>query len=298
MIDGIHHATLLATDARQVIAFATQILGLHLVKRTVADDDPGVARLIFGDASGSPGTLLSFFVAPGFQVGQPGRGQAIQTILSVPEGSLDLWRQNLAEAGIETREGSGKTLFFPGPDGVGMGVIANGDDDEARSLHGVVLASADPPTTRAFLVRALGFQESAGGYLYAGDDPLRNLVLLHPGGQRLPEGTLGAGTIHHVAFRVAGIAQLDAAQVALERLGWEVERGDQGYFQTLSLREPGGVLLVLATDGPGLTRDEPAGALGRRLCLPRRFEPYRTAIEDAIGPDASGAGTAAADAQP
>lgn len=308
MIDGFHHVTFLASDPRTVLDFAGGVLGLRLVKRTVADDDPGVARLTFGDSSGRPGTLLSFFVAPGFVEGKAGKGQTIQTILAAPEGTLDIWRQRLAEAGIESREGSGKTLFFPGPDGVGFGIIASSaprDPDEApdapvsvSGIHGIVLASEDPSLTRAFLVRALGFEEAEGGYLYAGADPLANLVLIHPGGAKLPESADGAGTIHHVVFRVAGTAELDAAQRTLEQMAWPVERATGAYFHTLTFREPGGALVALATEGPGFVADEPLETLGSRLCLPAALEPHRAAIVAAIGPDAAGAGTDPTSAQP
>ncbi|MFY7952663.1 MAG: ring-cleaving dioxygenase, partial [Armatimonadaceae bacterium] len=66
MIRSFHFATALATDAEAVHWFCTEVLGLALVKRTVADDDPTVARLMYGAPDGRPGTLLNFFVATGF----------------------------------------------------------------------------------------------------------------------------------------------------------------------------------------------------------------------------------------
>ena len=40
------------------------MLGLGLVKRTVNFDDPGAYHLYFGDPTGSPGTMLTFFEWP------------------------------------------------------------------------------------------------------------------------------------------------------------------------------------------------------------------------------------------
>ncbi|MFM7319992.1 MAG: VOC family protein [Armatimonadota bacterium] len=290
MILGFHHATALASDASEVVSFVRDVLGLRLVKRTVADDDPTVGRLIFGDATGSPGSLLSFFVAPGFLEGRRGTGQAVQLVLSVPSGERDAWRQRLAEAGVEAREGSGDTLFFTGPDGIGFGLIAAGEDSAPR-IHGAVLASCDPPATQEFLSRILGLTVAKGGYLYAGEDPLANLVLLHPGGAAVPEGVDGSGTWHHVAFRVGGLEGLDVVAGRLADAGWQHERAVQTWFETVSFRDPGGILVVVATEGPGMTADEPVDALGEGLRLPKRFEPYRDAIVQAVGPWVSGEGT-------
>ncbi len=290
MIIGFHHATALASDAAEVVSFVGGVLGLQLVKRTVADDDPTVGRLIFGDTKGDPGSLLSFFVAPGFHEGRRGTGQAVQLVIAVPAGERDAWRQRLAEAGVEAREGSGDTLFFPGPDGIGFGLIAVGDAETPR-IHGVVLASCDPSASQDFLSRILGLKVAKGGYLHAGDDPLSNLVLMHPGGPGVPEGVDGSGTWHHVAFRVAGLEGLDWVAGRLADAGWQYERAVQPWFETVSFRDPGGILVVVATDGPGMVADESPEALGGRLVLPKRFEPYRDAIVQAVGPWVTGEGT-------
>ena len=297
LIRGMHFATALATDASVVHAFCQDILGLALVKRTVADDDPSVARLIYGSPDGRPGTLLSFFVASGFVEGRPGTGQTVQVVLSVPAGSRDAWRQRLAEAGIDAREGSGNTLFFNGPDGLGIGLIAQGEGGEVPELHGAVLASCDPAATRTFVQDVLGLKPAAGGFFYAGDDPLCNALMVHPGGAKVPEGVVGAGTWHHLALRVAQASDLDELERRLQLRRLPYERAVQPWFETVSFQEPGGALLVCATEGPGMNADEP-GTLGRRLCLPAHFEPYRERIVAAIGPVASGEGTPPSEAQP
>jgi glyoxalase family protein len=54
---------------------------------------------------------------------------------------------------------------------------------------------------------------------------------------------------------------------------------DRQYFQSVYFREPGGVLLEIATTGPGFTIDEAPDALGRDLKLPPWEEPNRARIE-------------------
>ena len=65
----IHHVTAIAGDARRNLDFYTGVLGLRLVKKTVNFDDPGTYHLYYGDGSGQPGTILTFFpwahAAPG-----------------------------------------------------------------------------------------------------------------------------------------------------------------------------------------------------------------------------------------
>ena len=60
-IKGIHHITMIATDAQRTVDFYTQTLGLRLVKQTVNFDDPSAYHLYFGDDVGRPASLLTFF---------------------------------------------------------------------------------------------------------------------------------------------------------------------------------------------------------------------------------------------
>ena len=64
VIPGIHHVTAIAGDPQRNVDFYTGLLGLRLVKLTVNYDDPGTYHLYFGDETGSPGTILTFFPWP------------------------------------------------------------------------------------------------------------------------------------------------------------------------------------------------------------------------------------------
>jgi glyoxalase family protein len=95
---------------------------------------------------------------------------------------------------------------------------------------------------------------------------------------------MGAGSVHHIAFRAAD----DAAQLA-----WKQELGqhvfvtdvrDRNYFHSIYFREPGGVLYEIATDPPGFGVDEPAESLGEALRIPARLEPHRAQIEQRLAP--------------
>ena len=87
-ITGIHHITAIAGDPQKNLEFYAGVLGLRLVKLTVNFDDPGTYHLYYGDYSGSPGTILTFFPWKDIPKGRTGAGQLTVTAFSVPAGSF------------------------------------------------------------------------------------------------------------------------------------------------------------------------------------------------------------------
>ena len=80
----LHHVTAICSDAQRTVAFYRDELGFRLVKKTVNFDDPGSYHLYFGDDTGLPGTLITFFEWPGAQPGRPGRGTTTAIRLHAP----------------------------------------------------------------------------------------------------------------------------------------------------------------------------------------------------------------------
>jgi len=96
---------------------------------------------------------------------------------------------------------------------------------------------------------------------------------------------MGAGVVHHVAFRTKDDAQQKAWRQEIAGKGFNVSPVmDRTYFHSIYYREPGGVLFEIATENPGFTADETAEQLGRKLMLPPWLEPNRAAIEQAVPP--------------
>ena len=94
----------------------------------------------------------------------------------------------------------------------------------------------------------------------------------------------GAGSVHHVAFRVQD-DEYDYWIERYQRLGVRSSGPvDRFYFRSLYAREPNGILYEIATDGPGFATDEPLESLGERLSLPPFLEPQRAAIERKLKP--------------
>jgi glyoxalase family protein len=300
--NGIHHVTAISGPARRNLAFYTEVLGLRLVKKTVNFDDPGTYHFYFGDAAGSPGTILTFFPWEHAAPGRLGIGQTQETVFRVPEGALGWWTHRFVEKGvphdtIEKRFGE-SVLSFRDPDGMRLALACvpgsgtepawEGGDVPAehaiRGFHGVSLLLETGEATGAILTDVFGFapeatEGSVTRYRVAGN-PVGGIVDIRAAGGFL-SGREGAGSVHHIAFRAAD----DAAQAAMvERLrarhGQRVtEQRDRNYFRSVYFREPGGVLFEIATDVPGFAVDEPAETLGEALKLPPQYEAQRARIE-------------------
>src|SRR3982750_72551 len=119
---GLHHITAIAGNAQRNYDFYTRVLGLRLVKKTVNFDDPGTYHFYFGDESGSPGSILTFFPWEGITPGRLGTGMATEIGYSTPGGSLEFWsdrlkRMNVKHDGIIERFGE-QLLPFQDPDGL------------------------------------------------------------------------------------------------------------------------------------------------------------------------------------
>jgi glyoxalase family protein len=256
MLLGLHHVTGLAGNAQANLDYYTQTLKLRLVKRTVNFDDPATHHFYFGDNKGSPGTLLTFF--PGFQRRpKRGSGQIVSVAYTCP-----------AEAAGD-------------PDGLDLELAGGG----APGLRSVTLCENDLEPTAGFLA-TLGFAS-------AGEEGNRHRFELPGGGARVDvlhepqaeRGKLGAGAIHHVAFRVADERVQVDWRHRLMKAGIRVSPvKDRAYFHSIYFREPGGALFEIATDGPGFLIDEAADALGSSLCLPPWLEPVRESIEARLSP--------------
>jgi glyoxalase family protein len=95
-----------------------------------------------------------------------------------------------------------------------------------------------------------------------------------------PAAQNGLGTVHHVAFAIAGEDQQLKLRGELVRRGLAVTQVlDRNYFRSIYFREPGGILFEVATTGPGFTVDEDLASLGTSLKLPPWEEPNRAVIE-------------------
>ncbi|MBU6411964.1 MAG: ring-cleaving dioxygenase [Planctomycetes bacterium] len=304
-ISGIHHITAIASDPQKNIDFYVGILCLRMVKKTVNFDDPGTYHFYFGDAAGSPGTILTFFPWPGAKRGTQGSGSVIATAFAVPVGSIDHWASRLSDLkvairGRGTRFGN-KFIAFEDHDGMGLEVIetpgvealpAWGLDPSVaiRGFHSATLSVRSCEATSRMLREGLGMVEQGsenGRQRFVTVDQagaIGRVIDLLTEPDRAPS-RLGAGVVHHIAVRASDDAHELALQRVLADTGYGVtEVRERFYFRSVYYRERGGVLFEIATDAPGFAIDEAADALGTNLKLPPQYEGARSRLEAHLPP--------------
>jgi glyoxalase family protein len=300
--NGIHHVTAIAGPTQRNVTFYTRTLGLRLVKKTVNFDDPGTYHFYYGNETGRPGTILTFFPWQHVAPGRLGVGQTQETAFRVPEGAIGYWMHRFVEQGVPHRaleKRFGETvLAFKDPDGMALALVAvpgaenepgwsSGDipaEHAIRGFHSVSLLLQDAGPTGAILTDVLGFAETGreGSVVRfaAAGAAVGGIVDIRAAGGFLP-GRMGGGSVHHIAFRAAD----DAVQAEMVKKLADhhairtTEQKDRNYFRSVYFREPGGVLFEIATDDPSFAADEPVTSLGQTLKLPPFLERHRGEIE-------------------
>lgn len=301
---GLHHVTAIARDPDLNLDFYSGVLGMRLVKRTVNFDDPGAYHFYYGDETGRPGTILTFFVWPSAPRGTRGPGQVTDLTFSVPDGSMPFWADRLKGHGVTVqgpiRRFEEEVLSFTDPEGLHLELVSpagiRGDNGWKKGpvplehgivgFHSVTLSESQLKETNLLFLKTLDFhvigeERDRTRYLVGAPGNGTFLdVVRSPGGEM---GRIAVGTVHHVAWRVA----TDEIQLAWRNklLGsgrYVTPVNDRKYFNSIYFHEPGGVLFEIATDPPGFTVDERLDRLGNELMLPTWLEPARGQIEDGL----------------
>jgi glyoxalase family protein len=232
-------------------------------------------------------------------------GETCATAFSVPHASLGFWEKRLLGAGVPVERTGERfqeeVLSFGDPDGMRLEIVGHHDAGEAkaprtsdispehaiRGFFGVTLCEGGYEKTVGVLA-TMGFHkigENGTRFRFAAEgSALGNHidVLVQP---QLVYGRMGAGSVHHIAFRAADDASQLEWREALVASSLDVTPVlDRTYFHSIYFREPGGVLFELATDPPGFALDEPVTSLGEALKLPPWLEPQRARVERLLPP--------------
>lgn len=120
---GLHHITLVSSNAQRTADFYTRLLGMRLVKKTVNFDDPTSYHLYFGDETGSPGTAITYFEWRDAPKGTWGIGGTHHFALQVADrDGLLKWKRRLTDAGQHVTGPLDRhyftSIYFEDPDGV------------------------------------------------------------------------------------------------------------------------------------------------------------------------------------
>lgn len=311
-LHGVHHVTAISADARANHAFYTGILGMRLVKKTVNQDDTSAYHLFYADAEGTPGTDLTFFEWP---VGREVRGTSSVTSTGLRvsgEASLVFWQERLkahavahgpitewdGRLGFEFEDFEGQRLRFIDDGGLGAAYpwvkSTVPSPHQIRGLGPLVLSVPKLARTDAFLTKLYGMRlvrdYAAPGsktpihvYQMGADGPQSELHIAEE--PHLGMARQGAGGVHHIAFRARNDDEYNHWVARYQEHGLRSSGPvDRFYFKSLYVREPGGILIEIATDGPGFSADEPKDSMGEHLSLPPFLEHDRVAIEAGLKP--------------
>jgi glyoxalase family protein len=310
-LHGIHHVTAVTARAGENHRFYTQVLGLRLVKKTVNQDDVSAYHLFYADGAGTPGTDLTFFDWPAAPE-QRGTRSVVRTGLRVDgPAALAWWSERLAAQGVVAEKPAardGRTVLdFEDAEGQRLSLVADEESGDAphpwaqspvppehqiRGLGPLMLSVPQAGRTDRVFREVLNLQAVRTYELAAcpvqvyqigpQPGPGRELHLVLESGS--PSARQGAGGVHHLALRTT-LADYEAWARRLNELGMPNSGPvDRFWFRSLYFREPGGILIEIATDEPGFTADEPAETLGQSLSLPPFLEPRRREIEAGLVP--------------
>lgn len=299
---GIHHITAIVGHPQENIDFYAGVLGLRLVKKTINFDDPGTYHFYFGNETGKPGTIITFFPWINAHRGKIGGGQVGVTTYAIPPGKLSYWEQRLKKFHIQPKrtERFGEAyLQFEDPHGLQLELVEReegeknnwtfGDvtpDVAIKGFAGAVLLSVQPNQTKRTLQQVMGLEkieeeENFTRFQSTGDIGNRIDVKNAP----VERGSFGVGTVHHIAWR----ARDDEDQLQWQRYIREQGFGvtpvrDRNYFNAIYFREHGEILFEIATDPPGFMHDETYEMLGQQLKLPSQYEQHRSELEAILVP--------------
>jgi phospholipase/carboxylesterase len=287
---GIHHITMITRKVQANVDFYAGFLGLRLVKRTAGFEDAMQLHLLYGDDIGSPGSLLTFLVWEDGGQGRVGYGQTLEISVAIDPAAIGFWLTRALKFGLRAEgpsdEFGAPVIRLKDPDGlivklVGTHAFADATphvtadisaEDAIRRIYGATMLSEVPEETVAFLEKHFGYrQESQAGAIRRLVSDSGDIIDVRDA-TGFWSSAPGTGTVDHIAFRAKDMDELNTVLTGLKSLNSSTTNAhDRKYFHSLYVREPGGVLIEMATDAPGMTVDEPLAALGEELFIPPLF---------------------------
>ncbi|MGI8714777.1 MAG: VOC family protein [Solirubrobacteraceae bacterium] len=283
-------------DAPRIVDFYGELLGLRLVKATVNFDRPEAYHLYFGDETGAPGSILTWFEFAGAPPGRAGDTMIHTVQLGVgSSAALGFWTTRWVPPAA-TRGAPTRRCVFVTP----TGWPASWWSPHRPTRHSPPGTRTSRCSTRSPACRALaptacapcratrssptrsGSRASVGGeFRLLGEH--RQLVWAYDDPPAEP-GHWGAGTVHHIAWAAQDEDHL-AWRARVAQTGAPVtDVRDRDYFKSIYFREPHGVLFEVATLSPGFAVDEPPDHLGEQLTLPRQHEHLRAHLARTLTP--------------
>ncbi|WP_029499851.1 VOC family protein [Kurthia huakuii] len=296
-----HHISMITKNANTNNHFYRHILGLRRVKLTVNQDDPHMYHLFYGDTTGTPGTNITFFEMKIAGATRRGTNAITGFSLIVPSvESLTFWQQRFAQLGVKhgdiTTYAGRQALPFEDEDGLRMHLIV-ADERESfwepwpqaaiptehliQGMGTVEMTVRDEAALATTLTEIFDYTAQQGHvYQQQAGSAVGEIFVIEQAGDREKPGR---GSIHHIALRVNDVAELEHVLVQARAHGFKSEGIiDRYFFHSIYFREANGILIEVATDGPGFTIDENIEQMGEALDLPPFLEQRRPEIEQKL----------------
>ena len=278
-VGGIHHIALKTADDETLLRW----------KRRLTDAAVPVSgpynrgwfhSIYFRDPDGQ--VLEIATIGPGYDLDEP-IGELGRQLKMPPEGQL---RGHRDEAAI-----AAQTFDEPVPEIT--------PEMDLRMIHHVTGFSDDLGKADEFYHQALGMQLIKQSVNQDDPDTLHYFWANYDGSRVAPASSMtlfgwpssarhareGIGQTHHIAFRAAHDDELGNWREYLAAAGHDVtEIRNRKYFKSIYFRTHDGLLIEIATDGPGFAIDEDANALGSVVQLPDWLEPRRDEIMRGLRP--------------
>jgi len=287
MVSGIHHVTAVTRKVQANVDFYAGFLGMRLVKQTAGYEDATQLHLFYGDAAGTPGSLLTFLAWEDGAPGRAGYGQISEISLSIDPASIGYWLTRAMSFGLRSEgpadEFGEPVLRLKDPDNIilklagAKNLVSPAAWDGAsipvehaiQRVRGATMLTEKPAESRSFLESHFGYRlQASRGTIDRLVSQSGDIIDVRDA-RGFWSGAPGTGTVDHVAFRAADEEALHSVRKALEATDASpTNMHDRKYFRSLYAREPGGTLVEFATDKPGMTVDEEHAALGGKLFAP------------------------------
>ncbi|MCM0582415.1 VOC family protein [Weissella diestrammenae] len=309
---GLHHLTAMTSSAPKIFHFMSQILGLRLVKKTVNQDDVSAYHLYFTDDIGQIGTDMTFFEFKQLHQAQRGTDEITRTSFRIPnQQAFDYWIDRFDafhvrhDQKVHEQFGVQYLNFYDFDDQ--QYALVSDEDNQGGFVQGHPWVAATVKPEYAILglgpelmtinnenAMHLILTNVLGAELLT-TDVQSNLYEFNHGGlsaqiqtqfkSNLRRSVPGFGMPHHLALAVDTTENLIWWLNRFNQIGMpHSELVNRFYFDSIYFQATPGILLELATSGPGFFTDETYEEAGHQLELPPFLNHRRQVIESQLIP--------------
>lgn len=282
-IKGLHHTSSIVKNAQENVDFYASFFGLRLVKQTSNHENMEQYHLYYSNHDASS-ALSTHFPMQGSEEGKIGDGQTETVRYAIPVGSMPFWEKRLDDFGLfhfRYKRFNQTYLAFNDPHGLALEMVETDlgknstwnynhvtEDVAIKDIYNVSIASKRPESTLKLFTEIFGYT------IDQNDDEYFRLKL-HDGiggtvdirKQRSEDGVGGTGTVHHIALSIANGSAEYWKKRLMDAGYFPTAVKNRFYFESLYFNDKGGITIELATEGPGLTYDEPLGSLGKNFII-------------------------------